>query len=369
MATFQSWLNDQTVRPDSDPVGWLARLWKSHETDRPRMSSPVSIGRFLEDQADGDEARGHVTEAVRAATVAYRDRALAEPMVTRDGTPANAAAEAMTPEQRAAFDPATGKPRSPAPGMNPATGKPVAVVPSSAWVTHPDASQYGSCGCGWARGLAGRPDSTQDGTPQGTTVVITCAAGHIFEPSKPETQDDVPLVHPDSPAGKLLIEQAAQDALHEPAGQTELPLSEIAAEQLMAAVGIPLEPGQVPETADVTAEMAADGTAALQAEVLDQILTAQGMIMHTLSRIARHVGLPPERLDEFVDASLREAEMGEARGTAPLPPGYDGWRAEGQAPADLSSQLYGLAGQPPAPQPPNPPQAYAAWWSQAQYDG
>lgn len=366
MATFQSWLNDQTVRPDSDPVGWLARLWKSHETDRPRMSSPVSIGRFLEDQADGDEARGHVTEAVRAATVAYRDRALAEPMVTRDGTPANAAAEAMTPEQRAAFDPATGKPRSPVPGhpdpgMSPAGGWPVAVVPSSAWVTHPDASQYGSCGCGWARGLAGRPDSTQDGTPQGTTVVITCAAGHIFEPSKPETLAET------TPDFRATAEQAGRDLRGET--QPELPLSEIAAEQLMAAVGIPLEPGQVPETADVTAEMAADGTAALQAEVLDQILTAQGMIMHTLSRIARHVGLPPERLDEFVDASLREAEMGEARGTAPLPPGYDGWRAEGQAPADLSSQLYGLAGQPPAPQPPNPPQAYAAWWSQAQYDG
>jgi hypothetical protein len=71
-----------------------------------------------------------------------------------------------------------GEVQEPMPGMNAATGKPVAVVPSSAWTQHPDASQYGSCQCGWPRGLAVIDSSGK--------TVITCAAGHVFTPERPD---------------------------------------------------------------------------------------------------------------------------------------------------------------------------------------
>lgn len=364
MATFQSWLNDQLVRPENDPIGWLARQWKGHEGNRPRVSSPTAIGRFLEDQAgENTELRGYVNQAVVDATTAYRDRDSAEPVVYRDGSPANEAAEQAA--------------------VNPATGKPVAVVSSTQWVTHPNAQQFGSCSvCGWPRGLVG---------DVGGRTVITCAAGHIFEPEKPEplTAAGGAPADPGGTAGGQTTFSYGDGALDprgysggpadtpEPpataGGQTTAgaPPAEISYDPSADAPdSVQLAPGahsaviggpEFPDTTDQFGDRD-DG--------LEQVLVMQGMILHTLTRIARHIGLPPEQLDVAVDSAVEMVEMAHGSpqmpvqpfGAPPFPPPPAG------APGDLSSQLYGLAGQSAAGhQPGNDPQAFASWFNAAEY--
>lgn len=326
MGTFQSWLNDQLVRPENDPVGWLARQWKAREGDRPRVSSPTAIGRFLEDLA-GDDAplRSSTNEAVRLATQAYIDSKTGQPTADR----------------------------------NEQTGKPLAVVPGAAWVQNPDATQYGSCQCGWARGLA-----VLDGRQ-----VITCAAGHIFEPDRPGNQAEV---------------QQVQDALNEPqggpGGQTTFSYEGGGVEASGGAGGstAPLPDGQgaaVGPTAPGPAGLGA-GEAAELAQVddrddgLEQVLVMQGMILHTLTRIARHIGLPPEQLDIAVDSAVEMVEMAHGGSQMPVAPfGAPPFPSpQAGAPGDLSSQLYGLAGHSAAPHHPgNDPQAFASWFNAAEY--
>jgi hypothetical protein len=73
--TFASWLALQGSRPQSDPIGWLARAWDSFAGDsRPRLSSPVSIGKFLSEHGSQETAwQNGLAEAVEAATIAYRE--------------------------------------------------------------------------------------------------------------------------------------------------------------------------------------------------------------------------------------------------------------------------------------------------------
>lgn len=47
MATFAQWLAEQEGRPEDDLTGQLARLWKAAEGDRPRVSSPTGMQRWL----------------------------------------------------------------------------------------------------------------------------------------------------------------------------------------------------------------------------------------------------------------------------------------------------------------------------------
>lgn len=334
MGTFQSWLNDQLVRPGNDPVGWLARQWKAREGDRPRVSSPTAIGRFLEDLA-GDDAplRSSTNEAVRLATQAYIDSKTGQPTADR----------------------------------NEQTGKPLAVVPGAAWVQNPDATQYGSCSCGWARGLA-----VLDGRQ-----VITCAAGHIFEPEKPGNQAEV---------------QQVQDALNEPqggpGGQTTFSYEGGGVEASGGAGGsepggaggggVPLRPGpefpfpgaQVPDAGTGGGATAPELPAETGDDGLEQVLVMQGMILHTLTRIARHIGLPPEQLDIAVDSAVEMVEMAHGGPQMPVAPfGAPPFPSpQAGAPGDLSSQLYGLAGHSAAPHHPgNDPQAFASWFNAAEY--
>lgn len=75
MATFTQWLAEQETR--SDQAGYIAQWYKSYEGNRPRMSSPVSVQRWLEKSdpqrwAEGgkeawqvmlDEYRGHKADS------------------------------------------------------------------------------------------------------------------------------------------------------------------------------------------------------------------------------------------------------------------------------------------------------------------
>jgi hypothetical protein len=240
--------------------------------------------------------------------------------------------------------------------MNPLTGKPVAVVPSTAWVTHPDASQFGSCSQeGWARGLA----------KTGDRAVITCAAGHIFEPERPENQSEV---------------QAVQDALSEPAGQLPFPTGAAPGEPATTGDGAtaPESPAEQLASGEITPTEAqaaivdqliddqltqAEAEQAARDAALDQIELTQGMILHLVTRIARHIGLPPERLDTFTDASIAALRASESDPAVPAFPA-----PQASAPGDLSSQLYGLAGQSAmAHHPGNDPQAFASWFNAAEY--
>lgn len=72
--TFATWLAHQSDRPQNDPIGWLAGAWASFSgPDRPRLSSPVSIGRFLSEHgSDATDWQAYLGQAVEAATIAYR---------------------------------------------------------------------------------------------------------------------------------------------------------------------------------------------------------------------------------------------------------------------------------------------------------
>jgi hypothetical protein len=177
MTTFANWLAGSENGPQDDPVAWLARQWKALEGNRPRVSSPTGIEKHLvtlapPGNAEGDQWTGYVHQAVAEATGRYRsDKA-------REQLGESPVSGPLTPSASPA---GTGEVQDPMPGMNAATGKPEAVVPSGAWVTHPDASQFGSCSIeGWARGLA------HTGKPGDSPMKIMCAAGHVFDPERPE---------------------------------------------------------------------------------------------------------------------------------------------------------------------------------------
>jgi hypothetical protein len=414
MATFQSWLADQLVRPETDPVGWLARQWKAHEGNRPRVSSPTGIGRFLEEQAGEDQAaKGYVNEAVKAATTAYRERD-AGPVVTRDGEPANAAAE-----QAAAYHAEGLHEAAAIVERNAVTGKPVAVVPGSAWITHPDATQFGTCTtCGWPRGLAGATTGAMGSH-------ITCAAGHIFTPEKPGSPDVPPPVAGAVDRTMEALDRGEDDRTNT-GGQAAFTYGPGALAPGGAGGGIswpgeddiliqppaqPLAPGPVqppPEDECIGADDQPHLDLDDLGNALEQVITMQGMLLHIVTRIAQHIGLPAETLDAFVDGSVAAA-TGPVTQVAPPAPWVPDRAAElaAQAPGDLSSQLYGLpaagqghdammatgaddetfpivcangcpegylgrhkfscplAGQ--APQPPNDPQAFASWFNAAEY--
>jgi len=77
--TFASWLGDQVTRPDTDPIGWLARQWKALEgPDRPKVSSPTGISRHLKTLRDDTEWQGFLGQAINEATDAYRAQVQAQ---------------------------------------------------------------------------------------------------------------------------------------------------------------------------------------------------------------------------------------------------------------------------------------------------
>lgn len=71
--TFAAWLGHQGGRGPSDLVGWLAAAWGSFAgPDRPRLSSPVSISRYLHEHGSQDPAwQSGLDEAIETATQAY----------------------------------------------------------------------------------------------------------------------------------------------------------------------------------------------------------------------------------------------------------------------------------------------------------
>ena len=70
MTTFVQWLNKQADRQD-DPVGWFARYWRDLP-QRPRLSSPASIARHLEDRGLFVENAPHLQQAYDATLKEYR---------------------------------------------------------------------------------------------------------------------------------------------------------------------------------------------------------------------------------------------------------------------------------------------------------
>jgi hypothetical protein len=144
VATFTSWLNEQSGRGEADPIGWLALQWADQEGTRPRVSSPSGVEKHLLTVHDGDESwQRTVRTTVRQATDAYHHRG----------------------------DPPAGQ--GELPGVVPAA----AAVRAGQWTTHPNAAEFGTCTeCGWPRGLA----------DLGSGPVMVCAAGHVFAPQQPE---------------------------------------------------------------------------------------------------------------------------------------------------------------------------------------
>lgn len=70
MTTFVQWLHAQEKRED-DPVGWFARYWRDLP-QRPRLSSPASIARHLEDRGLFAENAPHLQQAYDATLKEYR---------------------------------------------------------------------------------------------------------------------------------------------------------------------------------------------------------------------------------------------------------------------------------------------------------
>lgn len=70
MTTFTQWLHDQEKRED-DPVGWFARYWRDLD-QRPRLSSPASIARHLEDRGLFEAEKPHLQQAYDATLREYR---------------------------------------------------------------------------------------------------------------------------------------------------------------------------------------------------------------------------------------------------------------------------------------------------------
>jgi len=333
MATFASWLSVQENRPEDDPTGWLARAWKAQEGSRPRVSSPGGIGRHLHEVHP--ELAEAVDQALIAATHEYTQQRAREQ-----------AGDSSTSSQPAAGQQAM-------PGMEPAgqdeqTGKPVAVVPSSAWVQHPDATKFGTCAeCGWPRGLAGSPAGAM-----GTH--ITCAAGHVFKPVQPQAADQATyhVVVPTSittsgGAGSVRGPQQAEDA----AEQTEHEQNV----QRLAAMG--------PQTGPATgqdrryqgaspAEIAAAERAAGGAVPLDQEQLSDHAMLAALTEWAQHITGAIDALSTQQELLIRLL-LGEPAASPPEPgSGADGGPAAPWEPLTLSEQLAspGHAGDAAEPQ-------------------
>jgi len=69
MTSFVQWLHDQEKR-EGDPVGWFAVFWKNLD-GKPRLSSPASIAKYLEDNQLFQDTNG-LTEAYDATLSEYR---------------------------------------------------------------------------------------------------------------------------------------------------------------------------------------------------------------------------------------------------------------------------------------------------------
>jgi hypothetical protein len=68
MVSFVAWMKDQEKR-EGDPVGWFACYWR--DLEHPRLSSPASIAKYLEDQRLFENVNG-LTEAYDATLSEYR---------------------------------------------------------------------------------------------------------------------------------------------------------------------------------------------------------------------------------------------------------------------------------------------------------
>lgn len=179
--TFSQWLVTHEAGAQDDPVAWLARQWKALEGNRPRVSSPSGIEKHLLTLAAGEPAQadqwtGYVHTAVAEATSRYK--------------------QAKTAGQSGSSTSSGEGVQDPLPGTNPATGKPVAVVGQNQWRAYPHAAEMGSCHtCGWPRGIA----------DVGAGEQMMCAAGHVFEPQRPEPIGEA------APAGPLATAMGLAD--------------------------------------------------------------------------------------------------------------------------------------------------------------
>lgn len=68
MVSFVSWMKEQEKR-EQDPVGWFARYWR--DLEHPRLSSPASIAKWLEDQGLFQSVNG-LTEGYDTTLAEYR---------------------------------------------------------------------------------------------------------------------------------------------------------------------------------------------------------------------------------------------------------------------------------------------------------
>ena len=69
MVSFVQWMKEQEKR-EGDPVGWFACYWRDLD-GKPRLSSPSSIARYLEDQGLFQSVNG-LTEGFDATLAEYR---------------------------------------------------------------------------------------------------------------------------------------------------------------------------------------------------------------------------------------------------------------------------------------------------------
>jgi hypothetical protein len=291
MATFSTWLAGNEAGAQDDPVAWLARQWKALEGNRPRVSSPSGIEKHLltlaaGEPAQADQWRGYVHTAIAEATSRYKNAKAAESNTSSEQT---------------------------LPGMNEATGKPVAVVSSTQWVEHPDASKYGSCEtCGWARGLAR--------TDQPGKVVMTCAAGHVFEPQKPGPTDAGPAAttSPEATA-------APAAASYDPSADGSLPGTEVAPGAFDAVLGAGEAMGYVHE----------DGSGPVDLLALVNL---------KLTVVLLSLGLPtdPDEMMGLIVAAAEQQEAGSLSEQLAAGLAGAGVDANGQLPPDFAA-WYGIA--------------------------
>jgi hypothetical protein len=122
MSTFQTWLNDQTAREMTDPVGWLARLWDSHKEHRPRLSSPDRIGAWLIEQTADEPTQRGITQALGNAKTAYANLDTSAPA---GRTLTAGEQQAFTEMNEPAPDGSTEPPDAPAPAGPPGETLPV----------------------------------------------------------------------------------------------------------------------------------------------------------------------------------------------------------------------------------------------------
>lgn len=298
MGTFQQWLSEQTGRPQTDPVGWLARYWDSFRDTRPRRSSPDSIERWLVDNAPDEATQHAVTTAVAEAKVAYRKR---------DEPAAGETPRELTQAEQAAFSemnaphPLDADPPRPLSGIEAERAHQAGLHPAEPTGSQ-QAAQEIAQQHGWVSGsMAGRS--------AGTSEPGTLADGH--------TDGD----------GCIRMTGSSAD---------DLP-------RIAAHFGVPPRPDPADALDQLSRELLQRSAEA--AARSERAVELAALTLRLVTRIARHMGVTAEMLD---------AEMSLA-GQLAAP-------AAAPEPIDMTGQLYGQALQPDPTPPGEQAAEFARWW-------